>query len=144
MIGQRLNDDQVKQLKASMKNYHLDGYQLSLTQLTKGNYITPKEFQDYMKQTDNTDTVQTNANAKADDSLTTIQNDLNEKYSKDISNIYVGQVKDKANTSKQLIAIQLADKGQGNRSEIEKSANQLVKDNNVDAVVQFVSGNGKS
>ncbi|KRL09937.1 DUF389 domain-containing protein [Lentilactobacillus otakiensis] len=144
VIGQRLNDNQVKQLKASMKHYHLDGYQLSLTQLTKGNYITPKEFQDYMKQTDNTDTVQTNANAKADDSLTTIQNDLNEKYAKDISNIYVGQVKDKANTSKQLIAIQLSDKGAGNQNEIEKSANQLVKDNNVDAVVQFVSDNGKS
>lgn len=69
---------------------------------------------------------------------------MNEKYAKDISNIYVGQVKDKANTSKQLIAIQLSDKGAGNQNEIEKSANQLVKDNNVDAVVQFVSDNGKS
>lgn len=144
VIGQRLNDTQVKQLKTAMKDYHLGGYQLSLTQLTKGNYITPKEFQDYMKQTDSTDTAQTNTNATTDGSLTSIQNDLNEKYAKDISNIYVGQVKDTANTSKQLIVIRLSDKGQANQTEIKKSANQLVKDNNVDAVVQFVSGNKKS
>ncbi|APR07693.1 hypothetical protein FAM23168_01358 [Lentilactobacillus parabuchneri] len=140
VIGQRLNDDQIKSLKQSLKDYHLDGYQLSLTQLTKGNYITPKEFQDYMKQSDNGDTVQANPNSSGDGELTTIQSDLNKKYPKDISNIYVGQVTDKAKATKQLIAIELSDKGKTKRSTIEKSANKLVKDNQVSAVVQFVSG----
>jgi len=55
VIGQRLSASQVEQLQHSLKQYHLGDYQLSLTQLTKGNYITPKEFQDYMKQSDTND-----------------------------------------------------------------------------------------
>lgn len=51
VIGRRLNDQEIENLNKSLKDYHLGDYQLNLKQLTKGNYITPKEFQSYIKQT---------------------------------------------------------------------------------------------
>lgn len=144
VIGQRLSASQVEQLQQSLKQYHLGDYQLSLTQLTKGNYITPKEFQDYMKQSDTNDTIQTNTNSADNASLTNVQNDIVKKYPKQISNIFVGQVQDKANHTISLIAIQLSDNGKGKAAEIEKAATKTAANNNVNAVVRMMTPSQQS
>lgn len=144
VIGQRLSASQVEQLQHSLKQYHLGDYQLSLTQLTKGNYITPKEFQDYMKQSDTNDTIQTSTNSADNASLTNVQNDIVKKYPKQISNIFVGQVQDKANHTISLIAIQLSDNGKGKAAEIEKAATKTAANNNVNAVVRMMTPSQQS
>lgn len=144
VIGQRLSASQVEQLQQSLRQYHLGDYQLSLTQLTKGNYITPKEFQDYMKQSDTNDTIQTSTNSDDNASLTNVQNDIVKKYPKQISNIFVGQVQDKANHTISLIAIQRSDNGKGKAAEIEKAATKTAANNNVNAVVRMMTPSQQS
>lgn len=149
VIGKRLSEEQVKGLTQSLKDYHLDSYQLDLKQLTKGNYITPKEFQSYIKQTGNTDAIQeksgstgTNVNtssSKNKDVLKTIQTDLNNQYAKEISNIFVGKVKDTDNSAKQLVMIALSKTGKASRSKIKKTADKLAADHNVRITIQFVA-----
>lgn len=139
-----MSASQVEQLQQSLRQYHLGDYQLSLTQLTKGNYITPKEFQDYMKQSDTNDTIQTSTNSDDNASLTNVQNDIVKKYPKQISNIFVGQVQDKANHTISLIAIQLSDNGKGKAAEIEKAATKTAANNNVNAVVRMMTPSQQS
>lgn len=154
VIGKRLSEDQVKSLKLSLKDYHLDGYQLDLKQLTKGNYITPKEFQSYIKQTGNTDAIQENVNStgtsidtgtsRNSNALKHIQTDLTKRYPKEISDIYVGKVKNKDNSAKQLVMIDLSKGGESSRSKIKKTADKLADDHDVQATIEFVAGSAKT
>ncbi|WP_260164364.1 hypothetical protein [Lentilactobacillus buchneri] len=92
-----------------------------------------------MKQSDTNDTIQTNTNSADNASLTNVQNDIVKKYPKQISNIFVGQVQDKANHTISLIAIQLSDNGKGKATEIEKAATKTAANNNVNAVVRMMT-----
>ncbi|KRK89508.1 DUF389 domain-containing protein [Lentilactobacillus sunkii] len=153
VIGKRLSEEQVKDLTKSLKDYHLDGYQLELKQLTKGNYITPKEFQSYIKQTGDTDAIQENVNStgtsidtgtsRNSKVLKHIQTDLTKRYPKEISDIYVGKVKDKDDSAKQLVMIDLSKTGESSRSKIKKTADKLAADEDVQTTVQFVDGSAK-
>lgn len=137
VIGQRLNTKQINELQQSLKDYHLGNYQLSLTQLTKGNYITPREFQDYMKQS-NTNGNMDNVNSNNNESLANVQNDIIKQYPKQINNVFVGQVQDKANHTTSLIAIEVSNQGGRKVDQIEKSAAKIANDNNINAVVRMI------
>lgn len=157
VIGRRLNDQEIENLNKSLKDYHLGDYQLNLKQLTKGNYITPKEFQSYIKQTGEKDAIQGNTSSTDTDSssagltntstdsqskkLQVIQTGLSDKYAKLIANIYIGKVKDQSNTSKEVMMIALTKKGQNSRSKIENSAAKLAKEQKINPVVQFMNLN---
>ncbi|PAK84333.1 DUF389 domain-containing protein [Lentilactobacillus parakefiri] len=137
VIGQRLNTKQINELQQSLKDYHLGNYQLSLTQLTKGNYITPREFQDYIKQS-NTNGNMDNVNSNNNESLANVQNDIIKQYPKQINNVFVGQVQDKANHTTSLIAIEVSNQGGRKVDQIEKSAAKIANDNNINAVVRMI------
>lgn len=137
VIGQRLNTKQINELQQSLKDYHLGNYQLSLSQLTKGNYITPREFQDYMKQS-NTNGNMDNVNSNNNESLANVQNDIIKQYPKQINNVFVGQVQDKANHTTSLIAIEVSNQGGRKVDQIEKSAAKIANDNNINAVVRMI------
>lgn len=66
VIGRRLTQSQISKLKSSLKDYHLKGYKLTITQLTKGNYITAQQFQDYMKQQNNGNSLQSDNDNQMD------------------------------------------------------------------------------
>lgn len=138
VIGTHLSDQKVKSLDRSLKVYHLDHYALSIKQLTRGNYITAKEFQDYMKQNNLQTTPAVNSQTPENKSLNQVQSDLVKQYPRQITNVLTGEVVDKANHKRQLIAIQLTSRGQKSRATIQATANKLAKANDVDAVIQFV------
>lgn len=141
VIGTHLNDQQIKNLNHSLKIYHLDHYALSIKQLTRGNYITAKEFQDYMKQgnVQTTPTVNSPSTPTAsNDALSQIQSKLVKHYPRQITNVLTGEVTDKSNHKRQLIAIELTSRGQKSQAAIQNSATKLAKHHDVNAVVQFV------
>lgn len=79
-----------------------------------------------------------NSQTPENKSLNQVQSDLVKQYPRQITNVLTGEVVDKANHKRQLIAIQLTSRGQKSRATIQATANKLAKANDVDAVIQFV------
>lgn len=91
-----------------------------------------------MKQNNSQTTPAVNSQTPENKSLNQVQSDLVKQYPRQITNVLTGEVVDKANHKRQLIAIQLTSRGQKSRATIQATANKLAEANDVDAVIQFV------
>ena len=91
-----------------------------------------------MKQNNPQTTPAVNSQTPENKSLNQVQSDLVKQYPRQITNVLTGEVVDKANHKRQLVAIQLTSRGQKSRATIQATANKLAKANDVDAVIQFV------
>ncbi len=138
VIGTHINKNNINYLKNKLKDFHLGNYDLQIKQLTKGNYITAKEFKSYINQSSEDSNNSSNNENKSDTRiLTDIREKTAHKFTKNIKEIYTGELEDHNAASHNGIIVKLHHSNKKKENIIKKYIQKLADKKNIKVMIIF-------
>lgn len=138
LIGSHLDDKKIKQLTEKLSDYHLDNYDLNINQMTRGNYITAKEFKSYMKES-SSDSVSDQGNNQDSEELNQLQNQVENKFSSDVDRVAVGNLDEQGDNKQSVLIIYLNNDDSKVKEQIKKYVSDQAEHEGVKVAVTFKS-----
>lgn len=137
VMGDHISNSQLKRLDKQLDSYQLGDYKLQIQQLSNGNYLSVKDFKEYVAQdkTGTSQTTSTKTNQKSD--LLSFKNKLDNKYPEVIKKVYVGQLVQKNSSDKVLVLIQLKNATDENKQQVKDFVQKTADDMNIDYTLKF-------
>ncbi|WP_283679630.1 TIGR00341 family protein [Lentilactobacillus sp. Marseille-Q4993] len=137
LISSHLNKQDISRLKAKLSDYNLDGYELNIDQMSRGNYITVKEFKQFMKGTNASEVPITNNGDE--DKLQDIQSKIEAKYKSAIDLSLIGKLGDGSGDAKNALLIQLKTPTKSQTDGIKAAALAMAEKDDINLRVYFAT-----